>query len=356
MNQPSVGAVIVNFNSGKRILAVLEALHRQSYPLLQIVVVDNASTDGSSALLREAFPSVTVIELKTNTGVSSARNVGLRALNTSLAFLMDHDIYPDEQCLAIMVRAHARERAQVICPRVLLLPEREIVQVEGASPHFLGTLILRHGFQPVHDTPAIAQSVAGAPGGCMLVERAPIIDAGGFDEVFFFYMEDLEFSLRLRGMGYRFWCEPAAQVFHERASGTAGLAFRGRGHYPQRRAYLTMRNRLLAILIHYRLRTLLVLLPALALYELASFFAALRMGHAAQWWRAWQWQFVNFRSILQRRRAVRRRRTVDDKQILVGGKPPLAPGFLTSRLQERLVAVFSCIVNGYWVLARNWIA
>jgi len=356
MNQPSVGAVIVNFNGGQRILKALEALYRQSQPLLQIVVVDNASGDGSPAAIRETFPNVTVIELDTNTGASTARNVGLRALHTALAFIMDHDIYPDEQCLAIMVRAYDLERAQVICPRIRLLPEREIVQVEGASPHFLGTLILRHGYRQAHDTPAIAQYVDGSPGGCMLVERARIIDAGGFDELFFFYLEDLEFSLRLRGMGYRFWCEPAAEVFHERASGTAGLSFRGYGRYPERRAYLTMRNRLQAMLIHYRIRTLLVLLPALALYEVASFTAALGKGYPAQWWRAWQWQFGNLGTIVQRRRAVHRRRTVDDKHILVGGKPPLAPGFLTSRLQARLVAVFSGVVNGYWALARHWIA
>jgi GT2 family glycosyltransferase len=356
MNQPSVGAVVVNFNGGDRVLKALEALNRQSHPLLEIIVIDSASGDDSPAAIRAAFPNVTVIELGKNGGVSAARNVGLRALHTTLAFVMDHDIYPEEQCLAIMLQAYDLQRAQVICPRIRLLPEREIVQVEGASPHFLGTLILRHGYRQAHDTPAIAQYVDGSPGGCMLIERARIMDAGGFDELFFFYLEDLEFSLRLRGMGCRFWCEPAAEVFHERGSGTAGLSFRGHGRYPERRAYLTMRNRLLAMLIHYRTRTLLVLLPALALYEVASLTAALAKGYPAQWWRAWQWQFGNLGAIMQRRRSVQRRRTVDDKDILVGGKPPLTPGFLTSRLESHLVTVLSGVLNGYWALARRWIA
>jgi GT2 family glycosyltransferase len=355
-NQPSVGAVIVNFNGGKRILRVLDALHRQQYPLADIIVVDNDSNDSSPAEIRAAFPKVRIIELGMNTGLSNARNVGLRALHTTLAFIIDHDIYADENCIAIMIRAYEAERPAVMCPRIRLLPEREIVQVEGASAHFLGTLILRHGYQQVKSTPALPQYVDGSPGGCMLVERERIIDAGGFDELFFFYLEDLEFTLRLRGMGYRFWCEPAAEVFHERASGTPGLSFRGQGQYPERRAYFTMRNRLLAMLIHYRTRTLLVLLPVLVLYELVAFAAALRKGFPAQWLRAWQWQFANFRTIVQRRRTVRRRRTVDDKNILIGGTPPLTPGFLTSRMEERLLTVFSRIVNGYWTVARHWIA
>jgi GT2 family glycosyltransferase len=356
VNQLSVGAVVVNFNGGERVLRALDALHRQQFRLADIIVVDNASDDGSPARIRAAFPQARLIELASNTGLSNARNVGLRALDTTLAFIVDHDIYAAESCVANMVRAYDAERPAVICPRIRLVPQREIVQVEGASPHFLGTLILRHGYRPVAGTPPVAQYVDGSPGGCMLVERQLILDAGGFDELFFFYLEDLEFSLRLRGMGLRFWCEPVAEVFHEPASGTPGLSFRGHGRYPERRAYFTMRNRLLALLIHYRIRTLLVLLPVLALYELATLAAALTRGWPAQWLRAWLWQFGNARAILRRRRAVRRRRIVADKNILVGGTPPLAPGFLTSRLEERLLVWFSRIVNGYWVVARRWIA
>ena len=356
VTRPSVGAVVVNFNGGERILRVLDALEQQQHSLAETIVVDNGSEDQSPAKIRAAFPSVRIIELGANTGLANARNVGLRASQTTLVFIVDHDIYADEHCIAIMMRAYGAVRPAVICPRIRLLPQREIVQVEGASPHFLGTLILRHGYQRAESIPAIAQYVDGSPGGCMLVERELVMDAGGFDELFFFYLEDLEFTLRLRGMGHRFWCEPAAEVFHEPAAGTPGLSFRGQGPYPERRAYFTMRNRLLAMLIHYRARTLLVLLPVLVFYEVAAFAAALRKGCAVQWLRAWQWQFGNFRTIVQRRRAVCRRRTVDDKNILVGGPPPLAPGFLTSPAEERLVSWFSWIVNGYWAVARHWVA
>jgi GT2 family glycosyltransferase len=353
---PSVGAVIVNFNGGERILRTLEALRRQKRPLEEIVVVDNGSGDASVAGIRRSQPQVRVIELGENTGLSNARNVGLRALATDLAFLVDHDIYADEGCIEIMVRAYEAQRPAVICPRIRLLPQRDVVQMQGAAPHFLGTLALRHGYAPLAEAPAESGYIEGTTGGCMLVERSLILEAGGFDELFFFYMEDLEFTLRLRGMGHRFWCESLAEVFHEPAAGTPGLAFRGQGQYPQRRAYFTMRNRLLAVLIHYRLRTLLVLSPILALYEVASLAGAARKGCARQWLRAWWWPLANARSIAERRGRARRRRKVADKQILVGGTPPLAPGFLVSRLEERLVGIFSRVANGYWAVARHLIA
>jgi GT2 family glycosyltransferase len=354
--EPTVGAVVVNYNGGDRVLGVLDALHRQQYPLAEIVVVDNDSTDDSPARIGKAFPTVRLLELEMNKGLSAARNVGLRNLNTSLALLIDHDVYVDDCCIERMVRAYNAERPAVVCPRIRLVPERDIVQVEGAAPHFLGTLSLRHGYRRVDDTPPQAGYVNGSTGGCMLVQREQVLNAGGFDELFFFYLEDLEFSLRLRGMGYRFWCEPSAEVFHEPAKGTPCLSFRGQGRYPPRRAYLTMRNRLLTILIHYRLRTLLVLLPALLLYELVTLAVALKRRWLAEWARAWLWQFRNFPTIIARRRRMQSLRTIDDRELLVGGDPPLAPGFLASGTERHLVRWFSCVVNTYWSLARNWIA
>jgi GT2 family glycosyltransferase len=345
----------VNFNGGDRVLRAVDALMRQRYPFAEIVVVDNGSSDGSPARICTAFPTVRLIQQETNEGLPRARNVGLAALQTTLAFVVDHDIYADERCVEAMVRAYVAEHPAVVCPRIRLLPDRDIVQVEGASPHFLGTLVLRHGYQSVLDTPADPCEVDGCTGGCMLVHRECIIDAGGFDESFFFYLEDLEFSLRLRGRGLRFWCEPVAEVFHEPASGTPGLAFRGRGSYPARRAYYTMRNRLQVVLIHYRCRTLLVMSPVLALYELATFVTALKKGWPAQWLRAWSWQIRNVRSVIARRRVVQSRRTVADRDLLVGGRPPLAPGFVTSRIEDRLLQLFSGLVNGYWSLARRWV-
>ena len=354
--QPAkVGAVVVNYNSGNRVLRTVAALLSQSSPLADIVVVDNASTDGSPARLGAMYPQVRIIAQRENHGLPQARNVGLRALDTTLALVIDHDIYADERCVEELLHAWHAQRPTVICPRIRLLPDRELVQVEGASPHFLGTLVLRHGYRAVRDTPADPGYVKGCTGGCMLLDRQRVLDVGGFDDSFFFYLEDLEFSLRLRALGLTFWCQPTAEVFHELEQGTPGLAFRGRGSYPARRAFYTMRNRLQVILIHYRARTLAVLFPVLALYELASIAAAILKGWPAEWFRAWGWQFRHRRSLLERRRRMQRSRVVADRDLLVGGTPPLAPGFLANAWQTQFLRAFSWVVNGYWSLARRWI-
>ncbi len=352
-NGPSVGAVVVNYNGGERVLRVLAALDRQRYPLDEVIVVDNASADGSRERIQEEYPAVRVLGLRENLGLPIARNSGLRELNTTLVLLLDHDVYVDEDCVDRLVKAYMEFRPTVVCPRIRLLPERDIVQADGAALHFLGTLMLRNANLRVDCAPAIAGPVDACIGACMLVNRAQVMEAGGFDELFFFYFEDLEFSMRLRAIGHRIWCEPAAQVFHERGAGTPNLSFRGQEPYPPRRAYLTMRNRLISMLIHYRLRTLLMLSPVLALYELASFVAACWKGWPAEWLRAWYWQFDNLATIVSRRRRMQRLRSIGDRELLVGGIPPLAPAFLRSSAEKRLLAWFSLLVNRYWNLARG---
>lgn len=352
---PSVGAVVVNFNGGDRVVRVVEALHRQRYPLAQIVVVDNRSTDDSIARIRKLYPTVQAMELPENVGLSAARNVGLKTLRTDLAFIVDHDIYAEESAISSMVAVWLEHKPSVICPRIRLLPERDTVQMEGAAIHFLSMLVLCNSDRPVRDLPVDGGYVDAFTGGCLLLHRQAILDAGAFDEMFFFYFEDLELALRLRLRGHRFWCEPRAEVFHEPAAGTPGLSYRRAGAYPRRRANFTMRNRILVILMHYRLRTIIVLSPALLLFEVAALLMACLKGWPAEWFDAWRWQLANLGQIRSRRRTSLLGRQCRDRDILVGGPLPMAAGFIHGSLQRHLFAFFSLLVNGYWLLTRRWI-
>jgi len=352
---PSVSAVVVSYNGGDRLLNTLQALYDQTAPLAAVIVVDNCSDDGTPRRVRERFPSVQLVEMGTNAGLPAARNAGLRRATTDLVLMMDHDVYVDAACVERLVQRHRDDGAAVVCPRVRLVPERDVVQTDGAETHFVGTMVLRHAYRPVADLPAAAAPVGACIGACMLLDRARALAAGGFDEAYFFYFEDHEFGLRMRSLGHDVVCEPAAVVYHDRGTGTPGLAFRGRGAYPARRAYITIRNRVLTLLIHYRLRTLVVLAPTLVLYELASLALAVRQGHGWQWVRAWAWHAANAPTVWRRRRRVQRTRTLRDRDLLVGGPLPLAPGLIRSRPAAAAVRLFSGALDAYWRATRRWI-
>lgn len=336
-------------------LKCLEALERQTAPLQAIVVVDNQSTDGSLDQIRGRFPCVQILELPENRGPAAARNAGLRAVQTELVLLNDADIYVSEDAIHHLLEAYRSHGVSLVCPRILLHPERNIIQCDGAEAHWVGTLLLRNNDRHVEDVDARPTLVGGSASGCLLVNRARSLAAGGFDETYFFHFEDLDFSTRLRALGHDLFCEPAAVVYHDRGEGTRGLAFRGRGEYPPRRAYLTMRGRLRVMLIHYKLRTLAVLAPALALYEVASLAAALGHGWGMQWLRAWWWQVEKGKDLWQRRRRIQRLRSRSDRDLLGDGPLPLAPGFIRSRAAAVAVAALSAVLRAYWRVMWRWI-
>lgn len=352
----SVAAVVVNYNGGARILRVLEALQRQTYGLAQTIVVDNKSSDGSPQEIARRFPAVQVLAQEENHGLTIARNIGLNAARSALVFVVDHDIYPEPEAIAKMVEAYKEHKPVAICPRIRLLPESDTVQMEGAAVHFLGLLVLRHSLRPIESLSGESGYVAAFTGGCLLLERQEVLASGGFDELFFFYFEDLELSYRLRARGHRIWCAADAEVFHEPSDGTPGLSYRGQSSYPRRRAMLTMRNRLLTILIHYRLRTIVILLPSFLLFEIAALAMACKQGWGGAWFEAWSWQFKNAATIKARRCRQAAARQVPDRSILVGGPPPLANGLLKGRLASMMFRTFSGTLNVYWALVRSWIA
>lgn len=300
----------------------------------------------------ERFPEVTVLRLEANVGPAAARNAGLRHATTERVLLVDHDIYLEQDCVGRLARAQQRWNAVAACPRILLHPEREIIQADGAELHFVGTLALHNAFRQLGDSPSSEAVVGAVLSGCLLMDRERVLEAGGFDELIFFYFEDLELSLRLRALGHCFVVVPDAHAYHDRGTGSPTLAFRGRGTYPPQRLHLTLRHRLLAMFVHYRLRTLIVLAPALLLYEIASLAFSLRLGHGGEWARAWAWQITNAPAILERRRRIQRTRVRADREILTGGPLPLAQGVVRRQGTAIGVRVFSLVLNAYWNAVR----
>ena len=351
-----VSAVVVNHDGQRTLNRTIEALLGQTLELQRIVVVDNGSSDDSLEKLEIAYPDVDIVRLGENLGLGAGRNAGIARADTRWVVTVDDDIYLERDAVERLVEAAQTTGAAVTCPRFVLLPERQTLQADGAEAHFAGLLTLRRGFSLLDDAPDERVEVGAASGGCYCIDRRTLPDAELFDELYFFYMEDLEFSLRVRAAGHTIVFDSAAVGRHDRGQGEVGLAFRGEGEYPRRRAHLTLRNHWLTIAIHYQARTLWVLAPALLLYEIASFAVIIRRGWGGEWLRASTWMWAHRAQIRERRARAAAARKRPDGALLAGGPLPFAPGFLRSPLQRVLAWVLSSSLDLYWRLARAWIA
>ena len=354
-----ISVVVVNYNGGTQAISCVEQLLQMGEQLLEVIVVDNGSTDGSleelqSVAHREADISLNIVANGENLGAAKARNVGIECANSDWVLLIDDDVSMAPSSLELLKQGAMATGADIIVPRLVLIPEN-LIQADGADIHFVGSMHLRHGRSSLRDAPIERLPIGTFSSSCLLIKRAVVLDVRGFDEAFFIYQEDMELGLRLRALGYSLVCEPQAIAFHERGAGTPSLSFRDGGVYPRQRAFLTQRNRIRMILLNYQSRTLLLLMPALVVFELASLVFTVRKGLTSTWYQAWRWQWTNRAEIRDRRRWLQTRRVVDDKQLLVGGVLPLAPGLVDSGLAWRLVKVLSYVLNGYWQFIQRWL-
>ncbi|HEX6667053.1 MAG TPA: glycosyltransferase family 2 protein [Solirubrobacterales bacterium] len=202
---------IPNFNGAKWIGRALESLRAQSRPV-DVVVVDNGSSDDSPALVRDGFPEVALLELGENLGFGPALNRALAAHPCEAAILLNNDA----ECEPRFVEALLDELGEgVDSVAGVLVQERAPELIDSAGVVADATLM---GFDYLHGEPLAAALGAPAPlgptGGAGLYRGRALEAVGGFDERIFLYYEDLDLALRLAAGGGRCRLAGEARALH----------------------------------------------------------------------------------------------------------------------------------------------
>jgi GT2 family glycosyltransferase len=221
-----VSVVVPNWNGRELLGPCLEAVRAAAGGDLRVeaVVVDNASADGSAAYVRERFPEVVLIENARNEGFARACNRGVAATHAPLVLLLNTDAVLTRDALAHLVdcmRTHPR--AAVVGAQLrnadgsfqcshLPFPSLWVdwMILSGLGRFFHGAAYPSRAA----DEHLGAQSVEWVGGACMLARRAAYEEAGGLDEEYFLYGEEMDLCYRLRRSGWEVWYEPRARVVH----------------------------------------------------------------------------------------------------------------------------------------------
>jgi hypothetical protein len=232
--KPDVSIVIVNWNTRQKLEQCLAALPRAADGVvIETIVVDNGSSDGSQAMVADRFSNVRLIHNRENLGYGKAANIGIQTGAGRYALVLNSDCEPAPGSLAMMADRLERDPAVagVFCK--LVNPDGSLqpsVHDRFPSPWgMLGDAIglpsLRHA---VYRRPRIhrwllrgtlrlherERDVEWGGGACMLLRRSAFDAAGGFDERFFMYYEDVDLCRRLRAAGHRLRYVPAATAVH----------------------------------------------------------------------------------------------------------------------------------------------
>lgn len=253
--------VVVTWNGRERLSESLPAIVGQQGVRHEVILVDNGSTDGTTAWVREAFPSVRLVGLPENTGFAAGNNRGFESARAPLVATINNDAIPDPDWLASLVRA-ATEHPDVgmFASRMVYLHDPEVIDSAGISLDPLGIAWDRNAGTPVQDD--VDGEVFGASAGAALYRREMLQATGGFDERFFAYLEDVDLAWRARWLGWSARYVTGARVRHMHSATWAEDS--------PLKTYHLGRNKVWLILKNYPLGPLLRWLPLILAYDAAS--------------------------------------------------------------------------------------
>jgi GT2 family glycosyltransferase len=272
--------LVVTFNHRDVVPRCLDALRATIGPADEVIVVDNASADGTADLIATRYPWVRLVRSPHNGGYGAANNLGAGLARGEYLVFLNPDAVPLpgwlEGLLEGLVRAAGegtpggpdRAAGVLVTARLLLAGAPERVDTFGNEVHISGITTSRGWGRPAGaDTEP--EEVPAVSGACFAVRRRLFQRLGGFDTRLFLYFEDTELSLRARLAGCRCVALPAARVLHDHRPGFTAAKLR-----------LLERNRWWTMLKLYRWPTLVALAPVLAMGEVVAWGMAARSGRS----------------------------------------------------------------------------
>ncbi len=315
-NLPFVSIIVVNYNGQHFLEECFASLENSSYPRdrFEVILVDNASSDGSVHYAGENFPWVRVLELDRNYGFCKPNNDGVKIANGEYVVFLNNDTAVTREWLIELVRGSLSEEQIASCAsKMLYYDRRDVINTAGGKLTIIGG-----GFYKGYgdkDGPAYnkAEYTGFGCGAGVLVKKELFQYIGGFDEDYFASCEENDLGWKLWLYGYRVLYVPTAVMYHKE-SGTFG----SRSTFESTKVYLITRNRLYNIIKNLEagnvIRALFISL-SFNLYRSARYLAQGNFASIKAIARA-HLDFVrNLRKMLAKRRVVQRNRKLSDKQL-----------------------------------------
>ncbi len=222
MTSPRLSVVIPNWN-GKRFLGpCLDSLRAQTCSAIEIIIVDNASTDGSQQFVKTAYAEMRLIELPQNRGFTGACNAGMREAAGEFVALLNNDTEVEKDWAAQVIHAlDAKPAVGIVACKMLMHDQRERLHTAGDFFAIDGSAGNR-GFGEIdHGQYDRGDYVFSACGGAAVYRRGMLEEIGYLDDDFFFLLEDVDIAWRAQLAGYAVWFAPGAVAYHH-LSATGG--------------------------------------------------------------------------------------------------------------------------------------
>ncbi|MCY3800668.1 MAG: glycosyltransferase family 2 protein [Chloroflexi bacterium] len=338
-----VTVVIVTHDGADEIQECLECLVGNGAGSPHVVVVDNASSDGTPELVKSGSPAVELIVLPENYGYGFGANIGSERSSREFIAFLNQDARASPSWLEASIAAlEENPSAAFVTPKILIRQNPARINTCGNTIHVTGITTCR-GYDQSAVSFAQREFVIGMSGAALVGRKSAFRRLGGFDESFFMYYEDTDLSLRGALAGFKCLYEPEAVVTHSFEPS-----------FSAQKLYVLERNRYASLFKVLRVPTLLLLGPVLVLAELAvwGYCVSRGPGLVASKFKAWIWLAGHVREISNARHAVQELRKAGDRELLAGMTGSLDLSELGSPLATICVRPLNLLFRMWRALVR----
>jgi len=271
IEHPSVAIIVINWNNYFYTSGCLDSLRQIDYPNYKVIVVDNGSHDGSDVQLEAIYPEILLLRNENNKGFTGGNNRGIEwALNNGFEYLMllnnDTEVEPD--FLSELIRGiEGDPTIGAIQPKFYFLSNKELVWNAGGKIIKSLGVVLTVGVNNKSNQNLETSGETAWITGCGFLVRSSIIKKiGGLNERFFMYYEDVDWSLKIKSLGYKLWYCPSSIVYHE--AGVSNKSEVGKeGVLNPQVHYFAARNNLLLL----RKYTPWYFIPTVTIFQMAKY-------------------------------------------------------------------------------------
>ena len=317
---PLVSIVILNRNGKRHLKRCLSSLLRTNYSNYEIILADNASSDGSIEFVKRAFPQIKIVQNEHNVGIPAGYNSGILQAKGKYVATLNNDIEVDPEWLQSLVKVmEASPDVAAVDPKYLNYYDKnkfDTCAAAGRYIDFVGNPVTRGiDEEDRGQYDEITRTFI-----CSTFWRREVLEKIGLlDEDFFYGFDDTDVSWRISLRGYRILYVPSSRIYHKVGGYTLLRNARAQLRYIPGIYFFLKRNRLLTIVKNYSLKTLLRLLP-LALLEHLGYIVYWSIKRDKQYsfesFKATLWILKNFKKIWVKHRFVQSIRKVKDHEIM----------------------------------------
>ena len=309
-SKPLISVIIVNWNGESLIDDCLTTLLSQNYTSIEVLFVDNNSSDNSEKVVKK-YKKVKFIQTGANLGFAGGNNYGLKYAKGTYVLLLNTDTKVSNDFLAKMVeKIESDNELGIVQPK--LLYENDRINSIGAYLTNTGFL-----YYPGYDKNGKLKKynneeyVFSAYGACMLIRKSVIEEIGLFDDDYFMYFEETDFCMRAWLAGWKILYIPNASIHHKGAASSKKFGL-------ERMIYHSFKNRICTYIKNFEFLSLVFILSIhIIACEVASLMYLItgRFGYASAVQKALWWNIISFKSTLKKRKTVQKSyRKISDKE------------------------------------------